>query len=544
MQFTKELFKNLEERIFLTENQINEFSTILTQNWFDSPFIISKSKSKSLERINIPSEIVLLLIQESSKMTQKISTKNIYKDNLPQSSYNYNIQPHLEPFLENEENKTKKNGKTSQIFLNEFRTYQPDKELQIQTLKKLKFILAKILNNPDIASFRTLNPKDFELNRLIFNNHSLSNLITYLGFELNKDCNLYLELETMNSMKLQECMQIVKDLRKEENKIDKKEVRNKEIIKSYSEKIELALQLLDLNFREFLAPKVKISENEIPNLKIGLKDFDSMTKLLDRQKLQLSDLENQRAKEKFRMTILEEKNSKDIETKLNLLKSIEEDLEKLKNEMQKNEFLLEIIGNKTINGSVKINPHFENLFSKSEFEKEKTRNELKKKLRIENKETEFPEKPVFDSLRDDEFNKLKPDFEAFEEELKMFTGDHFKNDKEFIRLECYAKNLKSTIKIKGKTIRNLEIEISKGEKMQLMFDLICLKLGLENDEYDLYFDGSEISLTSYCADIPLIDYHFDDIEHLTLVEKNNHFEVQEIQKIKEVKEKEFDEHFL
>lgn len=544
MEFTKELFKNLEERVFLSENQINEFSTLLTQNWFDSAFIISRSKSQSLERINIPPEIALLLIQESAKMTQTISTKNNYKDNLPQSSYNYNIQPHLEPFLENKENKTNKNGKTSQDFLNEFRTYQPNKELQIQTLKKLKFILARILNHPDVASFRTINPKDFELNRLIFNYHSLSNLITYLGFEFNKDYNLYLESETMNTLKLQECMQIVQNLRKEENKFDKKEVQNTEIIKSYSEKIELALQLLDLNFRDFLAPKVKISENKISNLKIDLKDFNSITKLLEGQKIQLSDIENQRAKEKFRMTILEDKNSKDIETQLNLLKSIEEDLEKLKNEIHKNESLLEIIGNKTINGNIINNLHFENFFSKSEFEKEKTRNEIKEKLRIENKETEFPEKPVFNSLREDEFNKLKPDFNAFEEELKMFTGDHFKNDKEFIRLECYAKNLKSTIRIKGKTIRNLEIEISKGEKMQLMFDLICLKLGLEYDEYDLYFDGSEISLTSYWADIPLIDCHFDDIEELILVEKNNHIEVQEIQEIKEVKKKEFDEHFL
>lgn len=539
MKFTKDLLKRVSDRLELNSNESDNYAQILEYNWFDCSSVFRSAKIAMLERLNIPPEIALVIIDEANKDNKVVEEKTKddtygsynYQFGTVNSNYDYSNHQNLMPFFaDTDENSLETESKKDPIdeFLNQFVKYQKNTESRDASLKKLKFIIVRIINNPGIKDFHKLNTRDIELQRLIFNFVALANLLTYLGFELDLQEHLVFDFNKENESKISSCLAKINELRSK--KTPHVPLREESLEDSVENRIKKGLETIDQQFKKILQPKVSLTDKnseELLELNRVLNTKTTKLKLLEHRigPIQKSVLEIKiDADLTYEEVILQRK----FETlKIKQLKVISE-IE----ELNKNINILEkkIAGVSESEKMTSTQITDENEVPKSELitKSMEARKETMLKAKTYFEKMGFdsnlsPEEESLSTFKDfkkqafSEYDQLKTDFSNL-----LFRKRSLADD--FERLQSYVEDNTVTFNIKGKGIDLLKISINSAEKVEMIWKIIELKLGFLKTEVDLVWPETKDNFKLYCDSEYIFNSDFITIENLELIEKKGEVE--------------------
>ena len=212
----KELIKIVSHTFELPEDVSLKLFDILIDNWFDTPRLISSASPESLVSIGIPSNIVEGLLKEATKLNDFISENSRSSFSKKYKRYNFDISPNIEVSSDNQIVEASSSGQQEpyEKLINDYLSYQTNKEVQKESLKKIKFCLSRIKSSPDNQAFKLVNIKDPENHNYIFRYASLTELYTYLGFTYFNSSCICLESNGFDLNKLSKTLEFIKNKQK------------------------------------------------------------------------------------------------------------------------------------------------------------------------------------------------------------------------------------------------------------------------------------------------------------------------------------------
>lgn len=518
MSSLADLQRHLQSTNAVAEPDLHASLDILRSFWYDTPAIIGTAKEADLVKINIAPHVATALIEEARKLVEASSKSKTGSDysrsynygssSKPYTKKNYGISDDLEVAG------AKGDGTLDTIqvddsvtpgyvrFFNVFINGEHDRELRKASLKKIKFVLAKIIQAPEMKEWRVIDTDGVEINRLILRYPSLCKVFQVLGFKMNTRNQMELKPNDVNLELLQSCLEYVKDLLKPPKAdfaIDDTEVtfgpqplneieENKTVLRG-------AYETITHGFKEYVLPRVRVLETQAARetaVESRRKLFEGMVHRRKRQQESTErEIQNQKTLLSQADNFLSAKQQKEMSDGV---ERMEKTLEQLGTELQQLESHLKALpkakvmlrrASEEAANHKKPSDGSENTYAKEEY---------RKRLRKIFPDSDFPADPPQDPQKLVEFEKIQDEIEANEGQFKEL----FQNDAEMVelfhKLRCYAQDSRAVLAIVRNDLPLLEIDISKGERVQTVYDLIGYKLGLLDSGYTLCFKGSNVSL--------------------------------------------------
>lgn len=536
------LIKSVAAKSEITAVDLSNYQTTLIHNWFDTPATLSTVKPHSLVRIGIEPDFAKSLIEEAAKVVESMSSYNYYKKHesyqkyKPTTGFKYDMTDLKIP--ESNESETAlvpkiddSTASPAQKSLTEFITYVQDKSQRDQSLKKLLFMLNRIHANPESQQFRTLDPDDPDTARLITNYPSLSSLLTYLGFNLARDKKLKLVDSFLDMQKIQECQELIKKarngeplivqtsqfgtLRDEESRMaygPANEPISNDAMSEFQEQTEASYNMIVETYFDYLQPRVRVLRNKQERHQALAPRRETFKGMLKRKQ---AEYDNNQKKTEALQSLSHGAYSKDLVLKIQQLTEtssfIKAEINCLEKHIEKLDKLTDELPNESENESNALS-HRDKPF----VDREATKEEYKKRFPKHRYNVEFPADPKLDPIKLKEIEGLQKEFEAFEEVAKKVFGEDKNFGEKYTKIECYANDLWTVVLITENKLPLLEINLSKGESIQMLYDLIGLKLGLTEKEYTLRLPDNEFTFDLMPSETLLKSLSFGVYEEIEL----------------------------
>ena len=270
------LLTYLENKRNFSKPDLEVLKITLHENWYDTFELIERMQFKDFKRMGFKEEVAQAILEGVAEANKPISYS--YKYDWNPKDYNYAKKTesfsHKEDIYssssDNNTSEKHKNSKSEVVvygksasqkntcegFIDQYVKQVNNTEKCLRGLKKLKFLLVKIQNQPDIEDFRQINRNDPDLVKLLFDYPIIYELFSYLGFVLHRNSMLYLEKERACSEMINETIKTIqkaKELLLGDNPVNVPNQSAKVMTSAYLEKlIKSYKSLYQLDFAPFV----------------------------------------------------------------------------------------------------------------------------------------------------------------------------------------------------------------------------------------------------------------------------------------------------